>query len=419
MNMKKVFIIFILIFAFCTNFTLASQYDMLINEIAWMGTNNSANDEWMELLNTTDNIIDLSGWVLKSSDEKLKINLLGAIPARGFYLLERTDESSAPNIAADLIYKGALSNSGMDLKLYDGFGNLIDQANYLSGWQAGDNKTKQTMERAGLIWQTSKNALGTPREENSRGITSNSPAQAQASSDKQLPVSNQNQNLTTVAQDATSNIIYPEGIFINEILPAPEGPDETDEWIELYNGNNFDVDLSGWKIKDIEGSTSEYIFPANAVIKADEFLVLKRPNAHIALNDKTDEIQLAQPNGNIINIIRYSESPKNQSYNRIESSSNNADWQWSSILTPGNKNIIGPKNLPKPKKSDTKTSVATSAVEEPINNIIEDSNEEGNIQSPWTLLLITLGFGLIAGAAVIIFKPNLFKKISSIMNHKS
>jgi len=110
------FSLFVIIFLPSTTSTaLAASSDVIINEIAWMGTTVSANDEWLELFNNTTGPIILDGWILKSADEKLKINLKGVISARGFYLLERTDDTTVPNITADLIYKGALSNTGEDI----------------------------------------------------------------------------------------------------------------------------------------------------------------------------------------------------------------------------------------------------------------------------------------------------------------
>ncbi len=168
---KKFLIIFLTLLILPLLTFSASQHDVLINEIAWMGTSNSANDEWIELFNTTDKNIDLSGWFLNSADDKLKVNLKGQIMAGGFYLLERTDNSSLPQIAADLIYRGALNNGGASLKLYDNLGNLIDEVNYSTGWPAGNNKTKQTMESIGLgSWQTSQSVDGTPKAQNSPGI---------------------------------------------------------------------------------------------------------------------------------------------------------------------------------------------------------------------------------------------------------
>src|SRR4030042_1169223 len=79
-----------------------------INEIAWMGTLSSYNDEWIELYNSTEQEISLEGWILKTADEGIKINLLGKISQNGFYLLERTGDESVPEIAAAPFYAGAM-----------------------------------------------------------------------------------------------------------------------------------------------------------------------------------------------------------------------------------------------------------------------------------------------------------------------
>src|SRR3989344_5263102 len=117
---NKTFLLFIVIIFFTAFATVkaANSSDIIINELAWMGSTNSANDEWIELFNKSDGPIDLSGWTLKSDDEKLKINLKGIIAPKSFYLLERTDNNSVSTTVDDLIYKGALTNTGMDLKLF-------------------------------------------------------------------------------------------------------------------------------------------------------------------------------------------------------------------------------------------------------------------------------------------------------------
>lgn len=61
----------------------------------------------------------------------------------------------------------------------------------------------------------------------------------------QIPNPNQIQNPNDQKTMNTTTTTYPSGVFINEILPNPAGADETNEWIELYNSNNFVVDLSG------------------------------------------------------------------------------------------------------------------------------------------------------------------------------
>lgn len=149
-----------------------SSPKVIINEIAWMGTPESFQDEWLELYNPNSFEVDLSGWTLLALDGSPKINLEKSIPAQGFYLLERTDNLTLPSIKADLIYKGALNNKGEKLELRNDGGQLVDETDCSEGWTAGHNSTKQTMERTSSgRWQASKKPGGTPKAPNSSGAS--------------------------------------------------------------------------------------------------------------------------------------------------------------------------------------------------------------------------------------------------------
>ncbi len=150
-------------------FCFGAANEVVINEIAWMGTIESTNDEWIELKNNTDQEIGLTDWTLKAVDGSPEISLTGVIPAQGYFLLERTDDNSVSELAADQIYTGALGNTGESLELGDGENNLIDSIDCSEGWLAGDNETKQTMERIDTDWQTSLGIGGTPKTRNSSG----------------------------------------------------------------------------------------------------------------------------------------------------------------------------------------------------------------------------------------------------------
>jgi competence ComEA-like helix-hairpin-helix protein len=137
----------------------------------------------------------------------------------------------------------------------------------------------------------------------------------------------------------TPPLTYPDGVVINEIMPNPERADEQNEWIEIFNQNNFEVDLSGWKIKDKEGKTVSFVFPKNTKITAGKYLIFKRPDIKITLNNDKDGIEIINPNEEVVDSVGYEKAPKNQSYNKTESG-----WQWSGNLTPGSANIISSNN---------------------------------------------------------------------------
>jgi uncharacterized repeat protein (TIGR01451 family) len=92
------------------------------------------------LYNSTLLTISLSGWHLVD-DDSLVISLSGEIAPHGFYLLERTDDNSVSDIAADWFASfgaGGLSNSGEVLTLTDSLGQSVDTTNSGGGeWPAG------------------------------------------------------------------------------------------------------------------------------------------------------------------------------------------------------------------------------------------------------------------------------------------
>lgn len=143
-----------------------------ISEIAWMGTSANANAEWIELYNDSGESVSLSGWRLEGAVAP-KITLSGTIAAGGYYLLERTADTSVPSVSADAIYTGALSNAGDTLTLKDAAGTVIDTVVGGTNWESvgGDNTTKHTAQKTGSGWVT---AVGTPRAQNSSSASEES-----------------------------------------------------------------------------------------------------------------------------------------------------------------------------------------------------------------------------------------------------
>lgn len=120
------------------------QAPIIIDEIAWMGTKASSNDEWIELYNKTDYEVDLTGWTLENSNNLL-INIEGKISPKGYFLLERT-ASTTTDVKESQVYTGVLNNSGEAANLYlkRSDGETVD---FVSQWYAGNNSEKRSMER--------------------------------------------------------------------------------------------------------------------------------------------------------------------------------------------------------------------------------------------------------------------------------
>ncbi|OGF92079.1 hypothetical protein A3H05_02715 [Candidatus Giovannonibacteria bacterium RIFCSPLOWO2_12_FULL_43_26] len=125
-----------------------STMPVVINEVAWAGNGSAYSaDEWIELYNRTNKSINLSNWILYSAANLSPyVVLTGVISAKGYYLLERTNDNTVSDIAADKIYTGALNNSGENLILSYA-SSTIDEIPYDYNWYAGSDFNYSSMER--------------------------------------------------------------------------------------------------------------------------------------------------------------------------------------------------------------------------------------------------------------------------------
>ncbi len=131
---------------------------VVFNEIMWMGSSVNDNDEWIELRNTTDQAIDLSGFQItrySSGNEIVMVNIPNGktIPAHGYFLVanySKTSSNSALNVTPDMeAPEVLLANSDLQLKLYDTSSNtLVDIADDASGTPfAGNAVANASMHR--------------------------------------------------------------------------------------------------------------------------------------------------------------------------------------------------------------------------------------------------------------------------------
>ncbi|MDP3015161.1 MAG: lamin tail domain-containing protein [bacterium] len=250
-----------------------SRQKLVINEVAWMGSVNSANDEWIELKNISNAAINLNGYQLIDQAEQIKI-IFGSndkIPANGFYLLEKTSDSAVPNIKADKIYTGQLSNTNEGLRLFDNNCNLIDEVFANPNWPAGDNSAKKTMERANdFSWHTSSIVGGTPKKENSQQIVvkkqellinlleETEEDNEEIAPQQQKQIQQATSSLQQTQQTAnfkqcsfqTNQSPSRQKIIINEVAWMGTAASANDEWIELKNISGGEVDINGWQLID-------------------------------------------------------------------------------------------------------------------------------------------------------------------------
>ncbi len=309
-----------------------SHGPVIVNEIAWMGSAASANEEWIELKNISSGNVSARGWRLLNRDGKTKIILGNSadIPAGGFYLLAR-EKNSVADEKANVVYGGTLKNSGDSLRLFDKDCHLIDEVIADSGWTAGDNVGKHTMERdsATLLWHTSALAGGTPKHENTSAPKPKTTITNQVLLNQPSPA----QTLLPLSSNTINHLL------ISEIMIGIDGVNNY-TFIEFYNPTANPVDLTGWTVKKktSTGIESPLIVPdrlKNKIVRPGKYFLtandagytgailtdVKWPSSY-ALAYANNTVTIYDASGTAVDSIHWDNIPKNQSYERDSSSSN-------------------------------------------------------------------------------------------------
>jgi hypothetical protein len=125
-------------------------------------------------------------------------------------------------------------------------------------------------------------------------------------------------------------------VLINEVCWMGDGISSSNEWVELYNNTDKDINIDNWQIK----ISDKKIVNLKGTISSQEFYVLSRNkdqgdlNYNKALNNNGEKIELADENNNIIDSIdfsggwTYGDNTTKQTMERIESG-------WQTSLNPG------------------------------------------------------------------------------------
>jgi uncharacterized repeat protein (TIGR01451 family) len=325
---------------------------VIINEIAWAGTSSSfPDDEWIELYNPTSSAITLTGWKLRASDGTPFITLSGKIPAGGYYLLERDNDSTVSDIAANLIYTGSLSNIGETITLTDPIGRIIDTANGNGGtWPKGSSSTYGTMERTGTSFETDSswitntgvkrngktasggNILGTPKNANSAASFTATPART----------------ITRTPTPSRTPTFAPPVIdprpIINEVLARPgydwnqDGAvDVFDEFIEIKNLTSIDISLTGWRLDKIvpAGTAAKSFSLPNVTLKPGERVVFYTQQTNLLLSDGGETVRLVNASGKIYDAFTYELArAEDKSFCRLPDGTPGNSWFEDCIPTP-------------------------------------------------------------------------------------
>ncbi len=311
----------------CKNITDIPDYQVLINEVAWSGTENSSSEEWIELYNPNNIEISLSGWQLTGGNgDKLYASFVSTdkISAKGYYLLTR-GSSFITNVVSDKTFTGSINNSNETIALHSKDNcNLVDIVTDVgTDWKnigGVNNPNKRSAERVNeQMWQTYQGEAingiyGTPKAANSK---------------KSAILGNWSNHLV-----------------ISEIMVGDENNQDA-EWIELYNPTDNPILLDNYSIRrisSIDSDNEDYLVsrPANVFngkyVRPKGFFLIASKEFNAFPNNLTKQVnfdalysndtaRLAyngdrvvlynEINQSIVDEVLYSETGANKSWERM------------------------------------------------------------------------------------------------------
>lgn len=258
----------------------SSTTGLFINEVY------SSNPDWVELYNSTDDVIDLSDFILqddKGAAEEYKIPSGTKIAAKSY-------------LVVDAFAFGLSSSNGDVVKLFDKNGGLIDWVT-IPVMESGKSYGRQT--DGGYVWQK-----------------------------WDAPTKGKN-NTSTTEEEPTPSAIK---LFINEIVSSPS---VGNDWIELYNDSDSELSLEGIVIYDGGGVAKGYTFPAGVKIAAKSLMVVETFSGNttgptFGLSSGGDDVVLIDKTGAEVDKVTIPALSADQAYARV----GNGAAQWQIVDTP-------------------------------------------------------------------------------------
>lgn len=253
-----------------TNPTAGAHASVLINEIHYHPASEDSSEEFIELYNRSSSPADISFWGI--TDEVLFYFPAGAfIPGHGFALVAKDPKKIEGLHGIDGVYgpyARSLSNAGGVVRLVDEQQVGVCEVFYSDAppWPTAADGDGPTLE----LKQPELDPLD-PASWRSSWVLSGTPGKKNSSIEGPL--------------------------VINEFMASPPFGDD---WVELYNTTDDEVNLSGFYLSDDIDNLTRYRIPGGTVVAAKSFLLITETECGFGLAAEGETILLTATDGETI-----------------------------------------------------------------------------------------------------------------------
>ena len=293
--MKKIF--FILLF-FLFAVPCLAENKILINEFLI-----DPQPQQVEIINTSTEEADISGWIIDDS---------------GGTTYYTVPQSNILHPNSCLVFSGDfnLNKSSVDIvRLINNSQQLIDSFSYKSS--SGSGITYQRLPDGTDFWTTGSANLGKFNSSTDQACLFPTLTPTPTST----PLLTPTLEITPTSIPISTEIIAPtpytltptpyNNIFISEAMIYPQPGNN--EWIEIYNDNDYSVSLNNWFIDDIENDgSSPKSFASD--IPAKSYYVFNLSSS--MFNNGGDSVRLLDNNKNLKDSFEYSGGDQGKTFGR-------------------------------------------------------------------------------------------------------
>lgn len=222
-------------------YSIEAQASVVLNEVAIQP------NQIVELYNNASESADISSWYIDDAGGTTyyTVPTQTTLPPRSCLLFNADfnfNKSSADSVR---LFDNTAPPTSSSAK-------LIEQYSYTKSPEINYSFSKKT--DGGVEWQMTSSSLGMLNESLLSCIPTPSPTSFPSETPTPIPTIPLTPTLEPTQTPAPTSKIDYQNVYISEVYPYPRTGEK--EWIEIYNGNNFQINLDHWYIDDSENSGS-------------------------------------------------------------------------------------------------------------------------------------------------------------------
>ncbi|MCX6732218.1 MAG: lamin tail domain-containing protein [Candidatus Roizmanbacteria bacterium] len=340
-------IYFIILLFFILTYPLPVKSSIVLNEVAIQP------NQVVELYNTASTSADISSWYIDDAGGTTyyTISSQTIIPPQSCLLFSSDFNFNKSSADVVRLFDNSYPPTSSSAK-------LIEQYSYTKAPDSNYSFSKK--KDGGTEWQTTISSLGLFNETLTNCIPTTTPTPLPTETPAPNPTATLIPSSEPTQTPTPTPLIDYQNIYISEIYPYPLTGEN--EWIEIYNGNNIQVNLDHWYIDDIENGGST---PKSFTLVLEPFTYGVIDMSSSLFNNGGDNVRLLNHDKIEKDSMEYGKITQGKSMGRISFLEESYCEQDASKNTANSSCILEPTQIVSLQTTNNKTMLSTQKIVSP------------------------------------------------------